>query len=192
MNKQHFIGLIIFSLIVGTAVVGNSFFIKMPDTDSVTVPEYNIKTYHSKDNCRRKKRKKPRKPKKTALINLDQAVYSQGKEEKLKLDLSLANTEKESDQTANVALHFFVSDKYSTRYLKTEYISVFFVDGFAEKELSGLKWLNNLQSKNYLFVISESVNELSDDRIYSPVFNKLKAKPILLKVNNYYELAPID
>lgn len=193
MNKQHFIGLIIFSLIVGTAVVVKSFFIEMPEINSVTVSEFKTESYHSKNNCR-KKRKKPRKPKKPkpASIILDQAVFVFGEENKLELDLSLANTVKEPNQTANVALHFFVSDKYSTRHLKTEYISVFFNDGFAEKELSNLKWLNNLQSKNDLFVISESVDDLSDDRIYSPVFNKLKAKPILLEYNNYFLLEPLN
>ena len=183
MNKQHFIGFLIFSLIVGTAVVGASLFIEMPEINSVKVSEYKTKTYYSKNNCRWKKRKKPRKLKKLkpASINLDQAVFVLS-EEKLKLDLSLANTEKDLNQTANVALHFFVSDKYSTRHLKTEYISVFFNEGFAEKNLSGLTWLNNLHSKKDLFVISETVSELSDSRIYSPVFNQLYAKPVLISV----------
>lgn len=184
MNKQHLIGFIIFSLIVGTSVVVGSFYINIPERKAVMVADDDFKTYNTKKHCRRKKRKKPKKPKKPRKaekfsVKLDQVVYNSEKEI-LTLDLSLPNTAEKPTKISNIALNFFVSDKYGTRHLKTEYSPVYFENAFGEVDLIDLDWLKNLQSRENLFVIPAAVSDNSENDIYRPVFIKTKAKPVLL------------
>lgn len=175
MNKQHIVGIIIFTLIVGTSIVIGSFFIKLPEKTSVTVSDYDSFTYRSERKCRKKRKK--RRPTEDVSIKMDQAVFNPNLE-KLSLSISL-ESKSGLENTAKVALYFFVNDKNGTRHLATEYTEVY--TGSSVKEINSYNWLRNLQTHENLYIIPQVINDYDDFSAYQPKFNESKATAIVLR-----------
>lgn len=175
MNKQHIVGIIIFSLIVGTSIVIGSFFIQLPEKTSVTVSDYDSFTYRSERKCRKKRKK--RRPAEEISIKIDQAVFNTNTE-KLSLGVSLEG-KNDLERTAKVALYFFANDKNGTRHLATEYTEVY--SGSSVKEFNSYNWLRNLQSHENLYIIPQIKNEYNDFSAYQPKFDESKATAIVLR-----------
>lgn len=181
MVKQHIVGMLIFVFIVGTAIVAGTLSIQIPDKKSVIVSDYSQITYRAEKRCRRKKRpKKPRKPRprgEEKKIEIERAVYHRSSE-KLKFNFSSFDADDavrfSPDVPAKVALHFFVSDRYGTRHLATEYTTV----TSAVKFVQTYSWLKNLQSPENLYVMPRYVGEEYDFETYLPVFDRARSTPV--------------
>jgi hypothetical protein len=175
MNKQHIVGILIFTLIVGTSIVIASFFIKIPEQTSVTVSDYDIFTFRSERKCRKKRKK--RRPKEEVSVKIDQAVFNV-KTEKLSLAFSFQG-KNNLEKTAKVALYFFVNDKNGTRHLATEYTEVY--TDSSVKEINSYNWLRNLQSHENLYIIPQVIGDYDDFSAYKPNFIESKATAIVLR-----------
>lgn len=185
MNK-HIIGLIVFSFIVGMSAVIASFFIpmpQMPKLDSVRVSESNDYIYRGSTSCKKKKRK-PRPKNQSALADskVSQAVFDFNKKQ-LDTELTIERAD-DATETVNIALHFFVNDQFGVQHIATEFVKVspnFDIgDKAVVRKTSSFKWLNNLESHENLYVISEAVNNYDADYHQSPTFDAFEATAVLI------------
>ncbi|MEZ5425217.1 MAG: hypothetical protein R2747_03025 [Pyrinomonadaceae bacterium] len=181
---KHIVGIIIFSFIVGTSAVIGSLFYTVPGPDSVSVTETDNYVYKKKKKrrCRRKKRRPRQELNGEATIKIQQAVFNQATR---KLDTRiLLEREDDSTEAVDVALHFFVSDKYSTRHLATEFISVspqlFGATEKGQRFSNSFSWLTDLQTRENLYVMPEVVGDRNSYLKNPPTFNPFEATAILL------------
>jgi hypothetical protein len=166
---KHIVGLIIFTLIVGTsAVIAGifSYITTKPNVDTVTVYE-DSGVYKRKKRCRKKRKPRPREISATVL----QATFdAAGK--KLTTEIFVSETDVESD----LELHFFVKDAYGTQYLKKETITVSSEENLYENSFG---WLNRLESKENLYIVAK-VKRAYSRWDYQPRFDAEKATPVLI------------
>ncbi len=184
MNK-HIIGLIIFSFIVGMSAIIAGFFApmpQMPKIDSVRVSEANDYIYRGGKSCRQKKRK-PRLQNYDILASakISQAVFNLNKRQ---LDTEFT-VERGNDSTenVNVALHFFVNDGFAVQHIKTEYVTLTpnfdMGDNAITSKTTSFRWLNNLESRENLYVISEVVEKAYSYSNQPPFFDASEAAAVL-------------
>lgn len=185
MNK-HIIGLIIFSFIVGMSAFIASFFVKMPQMpsiDPVNVSESRDYIYNGTTSCRKKKRKpRPKAENEMVFAKVSQAVFNLNKKQ-LDTQFMLERND-ESVETVKVALHFFVNDKYGVQHISTEYVTLNPNFDLGDKAIttnaSSFKWLNKLESRENLYVISEVVNSSTGNYNNPPAFDSYEATAVLV------------
>ncbi len=185
MNK-HIIGLIIFSFIVGMSAIIAGFFVpmpQMPKIDSVKVSEANDYVYRGSTSCKKKKRKpQPKDYNELASAKVSQAVFDLNKKQ---LDTQFT-IERADDltETVKVALHFFVNDRFGVQHIKTEFVTLTPNFDIGDKAMtiktSSFRWLNNLESRENLYVIAEVVTDSYNYNNYAPVFDSYEATAVLL------------
>ena len=167
---KHIVGLIIFTLIVGTGAVIAGLFssVTAPDADSVTVyKDSGVYKKKRKKRCRKKRKPRPREISATVL----QATFDQAAK-KLTTEIFVNDTDVEGD----LELHFFVRDAYGTQYLKKETIAVSSEENLYENSFG---WLNRLESKKNLYIVPQ-VKDSSSRWDYQPRFDAEKATPVLI------------
>ncbi len=186
MNK-HIIGFIIFSLIVGTSAVVASFFYGVPKIESVNVSETSV-TYSGKSCWKSTKNYKSG----LASVKVLQAVFNPDSK-KLATNLSVTPGDN-SFKNVRLALHFFVKDGNSTRYLATENLTdkngnlegVYDLneDKFSKtlfSVTSTYKLFSNLRSYENLYVIPQIFTERDSFTDYAPPqFDEINATPVTL------------
>lgn len=185
MNK-HIIGLIIFSFIVGMSAIIASFFVpmpQMPKIDSVSVSESNDYVYRGSTSCKKKKRKpRPKDYSEMASAKVSQAVFDLNKKQ-LDTQFTIERAD-DSTETVKVALHFFVNDRFTVQHIKTEFVTLTPNFDMGDKamttKISSFRWLNNLESRENLYVIAEVVTDSYNHKNYAPVFDSYEATAVLL------------
>lgn len=172
--KKHIFGFAIFSLIVGvTVLISKLLSFAVTETDVYMIknqPQEERRTY-----CRMRDYRSFEKPK----VKIDQAVLDL-KTKQLKTYVSLM-PQIEADKYRTVLLHFFVKDGGKTRYLSSEDI---WVKGSFEAQneaiLTSLKWLDESESYDNLYIVPEIENDKTNYKNLSPVFDYSTAVPVLL------------
>ncbi len=172
---KHIVGLILFTFIVGTSAIIAGLFYEVPKANSIKVKKNYYYTYKKK-----KKKKRCRKYRRSSAeivsVNLSQAIFDSSANRltaKIKYEDSW-------DSSGVVNLHFFVKDKYGTRFLKTERL---YASTAMDKYTKILDWMGRLDSRENLYVIPQVQSDNYDITGY-PKFNQFKATPILLKAGN--------
>ncbi len=189
MNK-HVVGFILFNLIVGTSIIIAAFFYQIPKFESVVVTPVTSETYTR--SCWKGNK---RYANKMTSVKITQAVFD-SKTEELKLELFVQSDVKSfknikvSFKNIKVALHFFVKDGDSTRYLATEKLTDEKMDKVNIDLSEGAKitflitssydWLGNLNSRENLYVIPELTSNANTYGDYTPVFDEANATPVTL------------
>lgn len=184
MNK-HIVGFIIFNLIVGISVIVAAFSYQVPKLESVVVTPVTPETYTR--SCWKSNISYANK---LTSARVTQAVFD-SKAQELKTELFIKSNEK-SFKDVKVALHFFVKDGDSTRYLATEDLTgekgeMKGVYDMSEKRVtkatflvtSSYDWLDDLESRDNLYVMPEVINA-GMNRDYTPVFYELNATPVTI------------
>ncbi|MGI8640339.1 MAG: hypothetical protein ACR2MG_10390 [Pyrinomonadaceae bacterium] len=184
MNK-HIIGFILFSLIVGTSAVFASFFYETPKIDSINVSETPV-AYTGRSCWKSTKNYRSG----LASVKISQAVFKLDTKE-LATDLSVTPGD-ESIKNVRLALHFFVKDGYSTRYLATENLTNkngdmkglydLNEDKFIKTTFSitsTYKLFRNLRSYENLYIIPQIITERDSFTDYAPPqFDETNATPV--------------
>lgn len=167
---KHIVGLLIFTLIVGTsAVIAGLFgYASAPEADSVTVSE-TYRVYKKKKRKKRCRKKRPR-PREVAATVVQATFDESGRT--LTTEVVLGTPE-----TADLELHFFVSDAYGTQYLKKETIVISSSETLYENSFG---WLDRLESKENLYVVARP-RPASRGWDYPPEFDAALAVPVLVR-----------
>ena len=168
---KHIAGVTLFTFIVG--IFAFVAWILQPVKFETVKPHFVSRTYQSpyKSYCSKKKYKSFD----IKSVEITQAVYDQ--ESKLLTTNLEIETGSRFSKDISLNLHFFVKDKFSTRFLKTERI---FASTHVKSHVRSFEFLNNLSSQENLYVIPEVRNNYSGfDK--QPFFDAEKAAPILLK-----------
>jgi hypothetical protein len=171
---KHIVGIILFSLIVGTSVVVAGFFnVLTTDTNSVTIKE-NYRVYKKKK--RKKRCRKKRRPREDNFqANISQAVF-----DKKTNQLTTSWTfQRGSNGSRDLDLHFYVKDEFGTQYLKKETITVNADQNIYENSFD---WLNRLESRNNLYIVPK-ISKSNDNWDYRPGINSSNSVPVLLKID---------
>ncbi len=184
MNK-HIVGFILFNLIVGTSIIIAAFFYQIPKYESVVVTPVTSETYTR--SCWKSNK---RYENNLTSAKVTQAVFD-SKTQKLKTELFIKSRQN-SFTDIKVALHFFVKDSNSTRYLATEDLTreemnMRSISGITERRIaeasflvtSDYQWVGDLKSRDNLYVMPEVVNA-GMNRDYTPVFYEVNATPVTL------------
>ncbi len=184
MNK-HIVGFILFNLIVGTSIIIAAFFYQIPKYESVVVSPVTSETYTR--SCWKSNK---RYTNNGTSVKVTQAIYS-NKTEELKTELFVQSGEQSLDNI-KIALHFFVKDGDSTRYLATEDLTnnkgdMKGIYDMSERRItkatflltSDYQWLGDLKSSENLYVMPEVI-DAGMNRDYTPVFYEANATPVTL------------
>ena len=186
MNK-HFIGLIIFSFIVGMSAIIASLFIQMPQMpkiEAVKVSESNDYVYRGNTHCKKKKRKpRPKNYSELASAKVSQAFFDLNKKQ---LDTQfMIERANDSTETVNVALHFFVNDRFGVQHIATEFVTLAPNFDIGDKaittKISSFNWLNNLESRENLYVMPEVIKNSDTYKNYPPIFDSFEATAVLTR-----------
>lgn len=178
MNQNVF-GIILFSLIVGTAIFASEYFVTLPTP--LPVYEKPFTVTNSGNSCG-KRVYQAAKYGKTDL-KIKQAVFNLRTKQ---LDTSLEIQRFDSEtQNTGVTFHFYVKDGITTRYLASDTVHLkpnFDQNNKAIQEItSSYFWLDNLKSHKNLYVIAEpSQNSFKTDAESIPRFNESGASSVLL------------
>ena len=185
--RKHIVGFIIFNFIVGTSLIVAAFFYQKPKFESVVITPVTSETY-----TRSCWKGKSRFINNTTSAKVTQAIFD-SKTQELKTELFVQADDEKSLKTTEVALHFFVKDGNSTRYLATENLTNrngVMKDSFDMSDYKNMKatflvnssyeWLDDLESRENLYVVPEIIQNapLYDD--YTPEFDELNATPVTL------------
>lgn len=188
MNK-HIVGFILFNLIVGTSLIIAALSYSVPKFDSVVVPA-TAETYtHS---CWKNK---SRFINNTTSPTVTQAVFDSRKHE-LEIEVFFQSDAK-SIEDMRLALHFFVKDGDSTRFVATENLSHEKIDITDTQDISDIYdtserrmqkaevsgtfspgWLGDLKSHENLYIVPQIVPNAPYYDGYTPVFNEANATPV--------------
>lgn len=168
---KHVAGFILFTFIVAASGIIAALFYTVPSTDAVLVKDEYITARKfkkiRKKHCRMMKRDNSK-----ASADITLAIFDSRKSV---LTASI-DFEDERKNYGSVDLHFFVSDRYGTRFLKTERM---LVSTAADNYDKTLEWMGRLEIKENLYVIAEARTDDSD--VFSvPDFDHSKAMPILI------------
>jgi phage-related protein len=182
--KKHIFGFAVFSFIVAVTVIISSFLIfKTPavQVNQPSVPHYSGKTY-----CWKYKQQRESEPvaarKETARVKIEQSVLDL-KTKQLKTFLSVRPQRgSEAGENYTVALHFFVKDGKSSRYVSTETVWVnSLFDSEKESLLTSLKWFENLDAQDNLYIVPEIADGWKDYKQAQPIFDNSSAASVLIK-----------
>lgn len=186
MNK-HFIGLIIFSFIIGISAIIASLFIQMPqmpEIQAVKVSESNDYVYRGNTYCqKKKKRHHPKQYNDLASVKVSQAFFDlDQKQLETQIMVERAN---DSTETVNIALHFFVNDRFGVQHIATEFVTLTPNFDIGDKaittKISSYRWLNNLESRENLYVMPVVGNDYYNSNEFTAVFNSSEATAVLTK-----------
>jgi hypothetical protein len=182
--SKHIIGFIIFSFIIGVTAFLASFFVIMPTLPTLDpVPKFGYIDYESGRHCKGKKRKpRPKAVDQSASVKVTQAFFD-AKSKRLETQFAIERAD-ESTETVNVALQFFVYDDFGVQHIADEFVSLepnFDMGDIAvTNNSSSFRWLNNLQSRENLYVIAKATN--NSRYLHNPVdFDPSEATAVLLK-----------
>jgi hypothetical protein len=180
MNQNVF-GVILFSLIVGTAIFVSEYFVPLP----TLLPVYERPV--SSDNkytCSQRKRQVTYQTSQIAkpTVKVSQIFFNQ-RTNQLNTDF-LIKAESPKTENVGIALHFFTKDGRKTKYLATETILVkpnFDESGLANYDfISSFKWLNDLNRHDNLYVIAEPSVDFRSSKTLEPNFDSSKATSVLI------------
>ena len=151
--KKHFVGFIIFSLVIGANIIVGKLLHKtaMPKNILVISPNYagNFQTQPLIVS-----------EKIGVTVKLVQATFNQPTKQ-LKFELLLNRSDK-SLQEANFKLHFFVYDGKEIRFLATEKGQTTFGMNIEDNRVINssifCEWLDNLESKENIYVWVETIS----------------------------------
>jgi hypothetical protein len=185
MNK-HIVGFILFNLIVGTSIIIAAFFYQIPKYESVYVTPVTSETYTR--SCWKGNK---RYANKMTSAKVTQAVFD-SKTQELKTEL-FVQSNKKIFKDIKVVLHFFMKDGDSTRYLGTDNLTdqEMTVKGsydMSERRTtkatflvnSSYDWLDDLKSRENLYVVPQIIPNAPLYEDYKPVFDELNATPVTL------------
>ncbi len=161
---KHIAGIVLFSFIVGSSAVIAGLFYEVPEAKTITIRE----SYSVFKKKKRKKRCRNRRSSiENASVNLHFAKFDVDRENGFSAIIDYQNNWKSNGV---VDLHFFVNDKYGTRFLKTERIYVATgIDDYSKK----MDWMGRLDSRENLYIIPEVHNAY--EKWTSPEFNIYEA-----------------
>ena len=176
--KQNIFGVILFSIIVGTAIYVSQPFKTLSSPSAVTEKPVIVE---SRSRCG-KTVYRPPVVSSLAKIKITQAFLNQ--------NTNQLNTELEIQRKTNsveyvgVSYYFFVKDGKATRFLANETIAVkpdFNGKNKVNQEIiSSYSWLDGLDSKDNLYVIIEPNDDGFRPNSSIPRFEENNATPILL------------
>ena len=161
------------------------YFIRFRESKPSEFPETS--TNYVKTSCWKSKRNY--KNKQTS-PKITQAIFD-SRTHKLETELFL-HSDVKSTEDIKLALHFFVKDGNSTRYLATEDLTDKKVDMKGTFDMSErmtknsfdvtvpLEWLDDLKSRENLYVVPEIISYTNNYKNYTPVFDELNATPVTL------------
>lgn len=181
MNQNVF-GVILFSLIVGTAVFVSVYFVPLPVPPAVVEKTFNTITVDKKYSCSKQSRRTVYQPPQYGLANVKviQAVFNQ-ETKQLNTEFRIKRLSNETEGV-RIALHFFVKNGKNTTYQATETITLrpdFANTGTADHAVvSSFKWLNDMQPQDNLYVIAESTVSFNQSKSLEPVFEAAKAQSV--------------
>ncbi len=179
MNQNVF-GVILFSLIVGTAMFVSAFFAVVPAPP--TVVEKPLEASKPTSCFTKKKVVNQTTPVGVANIKIMQAVLNQ-QTNQLDTDFFIKR-ENSQTEAVGVALHFFAKDGGKTRYLATQTVTVtpdFDYDNKANHAVtSSYQWLDDLKRRDNLYVIAEPSSSFNQSKNLEPYFDEAKATAVLL------------
>lgn len=172
--KQNIFGIVLFSVIVGTAVFVSESFVTLPTPPAV---EEKPIVFESRNRCGKTSYQKG-----TAKVKLSQAVLNP-KTGQLFTSLAL---EKENTSADYIGLtyHFYVKEGVKNQYLASETVAirpVFDINNRANHEItSSYSWLDSLATKNNIYVIAVSGGNGFGKHNSIPRFDETLATPVLL------------
>lgn len=184
MNK-HIIGLIVFSFIVGMSAIVAGFFIRMPQIPEIApvrVSESNDYIYRGNTYCKKNKRKPRPKNSDLAFAKVSQSVFDLNKKQ---LDTEfIIERANDSTEDVNVALHFFVNDRFGVQHIATEFVTLTpnfdLGDKAMTSKISSFKWLSNLESRENLYVMAEVIDNNYSYEKLPPIFDTYEATAVLI------------
>ena len=174
--KQNIFGVILFSIIVGTAVYVSQSTVILPKLPAVE--ERPI--YESRTSCRKVVVQAPANN--LAKIKVTQAVLNP-RTNQLNTSILLEKINS-SNGHIGVTYHFFTKEGTATRYLASETVGIqpsFNSENRATHEImSSYDWLDNFDAKNNLYLIPSTDNDGFSKSKSIPRFDELNAVPVLL------------
>lgn len=174
--KQNVFGVVLFSIIIGTAIIVSEFFVTLPTPPAV----YEKPIYEGKTSCRKVVYNSPSTQ--VAKVQVNQAILN-SKTKQLNTSLTVERSDF-STETVGLTYHFFVKDGKTTRFLASETVGIkpdFNTGNKVNHEvLSSYSWLDNLDSQSNLYLLAESGNPFSPELKSIPRFDEFNATPILL------------
>ena len=179
MNQNVF-GVILFSLIVGTAIFVSEYFAPIPPPPSVY--KYPV-TVTEKYSCSHRSRETfIQNDSSNFEVKIQQAVLNP------RSNLFSANfllkRENSEAEVNRVSIHFFVKDNAKTEYLATETMPL--RANFTDQNTAIVvlrapyKWLNTLKGEENVYVIAEPAANFNNSKSPEPKFDETKAIPVLL------------
>lgn len=175
--KQNFFGIVLFSMIVGTAIFISESFVILPTPPAV---EEKPLVFESKNRCGKSVYQSNANG--FAKVRLNQAVLNP-KTGQLFTGLTL---EKQNVSTEHIGLtyHFYTKDGLTNQYLASETVAirpVFDINNRATHEItSSYSWLDKMASKNNIYVIAVSGSNVFGKHNPIPRFDESLAVPVLL------------
>lgn len=164
---KHIVGFVLFSFIVGTSAFVYGLIFGTSDA-SVSEPAsvqrdwYAEKKKRKKRKCRKHKHPHPHFYKDAhskdyfdgPLSNVKARIWEADYNESTGLLKVTISAGADIEPTAVADLHFYVSDEFGVRYLKTETVDLKFDSTFTQEH--SFRWLKNFQQREDLFVIAEA------------------------------------
>jgi hypothetical protein len=180
MNK-HIFGFALFGFIVGIAVAAsNLLFIELPNPQEV----FESKSPEPRTFCNLRA-KKTIWENSASNVKIEQAVFDL-ETKQLKTFLTFRPQHKTHERVV-FALHFFVKDGKTSRYLATEQVSLNSDSDYQRAEvLTSLTELENLNSRDNLYIVPEYASDWSNYKNNPPSFNYSTAVPVLLSKGKGY------
>lgn len=186
--KKNALGVMLFSLIVGTSLFISEFFVTLP----TPVPVYKRPSgLVDKYSCSHQNREvlAKRGSDSRFAINVSKVIYDQSTG-KFGLTMLIKSQNRE-DRSLLVAVHFFTVGALTakglstSKYLATETLFAepeFDLKGNADQEISSsFKWLNDLDRHDNLYVIVEPGRMFRMNKDREPAFELSKATPVLVE-----------
>lgn len=186
MNQNVF-GVILFSLIVGTAIFVSEYFVTLPTP--LPVYEKPITVKQDDYSCSKQSRKAITQ---LTAIKVDQAVLDQTTNNlhisfHIKRHISMTKdtlAKIPESETSKISLHFFDKSGSKTKYLGTEEMTITPHFGYGDQsnfaKYASFKWLDDLQKHDNLYVIAESSVKFNKSASLEPDFDEAKATSVLL------------
>lgn len=171
--KQNIFGVILFSIIVGTAVIVSEFFVVLPIPPAI---EEKPLVFESKSRGGKTHRNDFGK------IKLTQAVLNP-KTNQLFTSLMIERPNSSADYMG-LTYHFYTKEGAETRYLASETVAI--RPDFNSKEQANHEitpsyaWLDSLVSKNNIYVMAIPESNCFSKSQSIPRFDELNATPVLL------------
>jgi len=171
--KQNVFGVILFSIIVGTAVIVGEFFVVLPTPPAI---EEKPLVFESKSRCGKTSRNGFGK------IKLTQAVLNP-QTNQLFTSLLVERPHSSADYMG-LTYHFYTKVGAETRYLASETVAIRpdfnSNEKVAHEITSSYEWLDSLATKNNIYVMATPGGNGFAKSQSIPRFDELNATPVLL------------